>query len=295
MIHTMYIDFHYDNGRRSGVAFHGTLPGRYRRLGSIDSHGCIRMKQKNAASLFDRITGRDRVLAADMRWGEVPRFWMSERGQNRAGYTRDGTPHPAETLVADLSPMRDRRHDRLGRGRTAAGADQDRLPRHRRHLRKLGRPRRCLKRATSFRHSLSCGDEVHNVVRGFCVMTELNAAQARPGKGALVISRGVTIIGALSLDGQVLIEGTIDGEVRCSALQITERGEVEGLIVADKVEVLGEFSGAIYARELVLGAGCNVEGQIYHHKLILEEGCYFEGQSRRHGDPLKIAPLPVRG
>jgi hypothetical protein len=105
MIHTMYIDFHYDNGRRSGVAFHGTLPGRYRRLGSIDSHGCIRMQQKNAASLFDRITGRDRVLAADMRWGDVPRFWMSERGQNRAGYTRDGTTHPAEAVVADLGLM----------------------------------------------------------------------------------------------------------------------------------------------------------------------------------------------
>lgn len=96
MIHTMYIDFHYDNGRRSGVAFHGTLPGRYRRLGSIDSHGCIRMKQKNAASLLDRITGRDKALPPDMRWGEVPRFWTSERGQNRAGYTRDGTTHPAE-------------------------------------------------------------------------------------------------------------------------------------------------------------------------------------------------------
>jgi cytoskeletal protein CcmA (bactofilin family) len=124
-------------------------------------------------------------------------------------------------------------------------------------------------------------------------MTELNMTQARPAKGALVINRGVTIIGALSLDGPVLIEGSIDGEVRCSRLQITERGEVEGLIVADSVVVLGEFSGAIYARELILGAGCNVEGQIYHHKLVLEEGCYFEGQSRRHGDPLKIAPLPL--
>jgi cytoskeletal protein CcmA (bactofilin family) len=124
-------------------------------------------------------------------------------------------------------------------------------------------------------------------------MTELNGTLARPAKGALVINRGVTIIGALSLDGPVLIEGSIDGEVRCSKLQITERGEVEGLIVADSVVVLGEFSGAIYARELILGAGCNVEGQIYHHKLVLEEGCYFEGQSRRHGDPLKIAPLPL--
>ncbi len=105
MIHTMYIDFHYDNGRRSGVAFHGTLPGRYRRLGSIDSHGCIRMKQKNAASLFDRITGRDRVLPEEMRWGDVPRFWTSEQGQKRAGYTRDGSTHPAEALVADLAAL----------------------------------------------------------------------------------------------------------------------------------------------------------------------------------------------
>ena len=69
MIHTMYIDFHYDNGRRSGVAFHGTLPGRYRALGTNDSHGCIRMKQTNAAALFDRITGRDRVLAGDAALG----------------------------------------------------------------------------------------------------------------------------------------------------------------------------------------------------------------------------------
>jgi cytoskeletal protein CcmA (bactofilin family) len=124
-------------------------------------------------------------------------------------------------------------------------------------------------------------------------MTDVNAAELRPVRSALVINRGVTIIGALSLDGPVTIEGTIDGEVRCSNLHISERGEVEGLIVADRVVVLGEFSGEIYARELVLGAGCAVEGQIYHHKLVLEEGCYFEGKSRRHGDPLKLAPSPM--
>jgi hypothetical protein len=98
----MYIDFHYDNGRRSGVAFHGTLPGRYRRLGTNDSHGCIRMKQVNAAAIFDRITGRDKALPQEMRWGEVPRFWQAERGQRRTGYTRDGGTHAAEALVADL-------------------------------------------------------------------------------------------------------------------------------------------------------------------------------------------------
>lgn len=106
MIHTMFIDLHYSDGRGSGVAFHGTLPGRYRYLGSADSHGCIRMKQANAAALFDRITGRDKVLPEELRWGEVPRFWQTERGQKRFGYTRDGSQHPAEQpLIADLGIM----------------------------------------------------------------------------------------------------------------------------------------------------------------------------------------------
>lgn len=105
MIHTMYIDFHYDNGRRSGVAFHGTLSGRYRRLGTNDSHGCIRMKQTNALAVLDRVTGRDKVLPEDLRWGEVPRFWQGESGERRFGYTRDGTVHPAPAVVADLGVM----------------------------------------------------------------------------------------------------------------------------------------------------------------------------------------------
>jgi cytoskeletal protein CcmA (bactofilin family) len=121
-------------------------------------------------------------------------------------------------------------------------------------------------------------------------MSELNAVYQSFRKGGLVISRGASIVGSLSLQGQVLIEGSIDGEVRCTALQITERGAVDGLIVAEKVVVLGEFSGSIYARELILGAGCAVEGHIYHQKLVLEKGCYFEGRSRRLSDPLLMAP-----
>jgi len=124
-------------------------------------------------------------------------------------------------------------------------------------------------------------------------MAEVDGARERSAIGQLVIHRGVSIVGAVTLQGQVFIEGSIEGEVRCTGLRIAERGEVGGLIVADKVVVLGEVSGSIYAREIVLAAGCAVEGEIYHHKLILEEGCFFEGQSRRYGDPLKIAPLPM--
>jgi|GEM_PF-1163304 cytoskeletal protein CcmA (bactofilin family) len=120
-------------------------------------------------------------------------------------------------------------------------------------------------------------------------MSETKGAPARPSKG-LLVSRGVSIVGSLSLQGEVVIEGAVDGEVRCTSVQISERGVVDGLIVADKVIVLGEFVGAIYAKEILLGAACSVEGHIFHRKLVLEEGCYFEGKSRCYTNPLAHAP-----
>jgi cytoskeletal protein CcmA (bactofilin family) len=113
----------------------------------------------------------------------------------------------------------------------------------------------------------------------------------RSSKGTVVINRGVTIVGSLSLEGEVFIEGTVDGEVWCTGLEIATRGIVDGLIVAERVVVMGEFRGHIYASELIMRTGCAVEGQIFHNKLVLEEGCFFEGKSRRHANPRQLAPV----
>ena len=98
MIHAMYIDLHYGSGRRSGIAFHGTTRGQYRKLGRIASHGCIRMHQTNALNLLKRIKGWDNVLDEQQRWGEVPRFWKREKNSRRYGYVRDGSLLPQTSL-----------------------------------------------------------------------------------------------------------------------------------------------------------------------------------------------------
>jgi cytoskeletal protein CcmA (bactofilin family) len=125
-------------------------------------------------------------------------------------------------------------------------------------------------------------------------MAEVSTRRERSSKGTVVINRGVTIVGSLSLEGDVFIEGSVDGEVWCTALEIATRGIVDGLIVAERVIVLGEFRGHIYANELILRTGSAVEGQIHHNKLVLEEGCYFEGKSRRHAEPRRLAPAAER-
>ena len=82
-------------------------------------------------------------------------------------------------------------------------------------------------------------------------MSETSGAPARPSKG-LIVNRGVTIVGSLSLQGDVVIEGAVDGEVRCTSVQIAERGVVDGLIVAAFAASLSGFILYWLAAELGL-------------------------------------------
>lgn len=113
---------------------------------------------------------------------------------------------------------------------------------------------------------------------------------ASDARSALSIGARVTIVGSVHFDGPIQLDGVIQGEVRCRALTVSERGAVEGLIVAESVSVAGDVNGSIYADRLLLKSACDVEGEIFHRELALEDGCYFEGKSRRHTSPTHLAP-----
>jgi cytoskeletal protein CcmA (bactofilin family) len=113
--------------------------------------------------------------------------------------------------------------------------------------------------------------------------------QSQPLQAALTIPRKASIEGALEFPGPLIIEGTVLGDIRCMSLVVTERGIVDGSIVADSVTVLGEVSGEIFANHLTLKSASSVAADIFHKHLSLEDGCYFEGKSRRHANPLQLA------
>jgi cytoskeletal protein CcmA (bactofilin family) len=106
---------------------------------------------------------------------------------------------------------------------------------------------------------------------------------------ALTIPRKAYIEGTIEFPGPLIIEGTVLGGVRCASLVISERGIVDGSVIADSVTVLGEVSGEIFANNLTLKRASSVAADIFHKHLSLEDGCYFEGKSRRHADPLQLA------
>lgn len=106
---------------------------------------------------------------------------------------------------------------------------------------------------------------------------------------AMFIPRTATIEGFLDFDGDIVVEGVVIGNVRCKSLTVKERGQVDGNAVAERVIVLGDVTGAIYANDLVLRTACSVAGDIFHKQLRLEDGCFFEGKSRRHANPMSLA------
>lgn len=106
MYNSIYIDLHYGSGRASGVAIHGTTRGMYRRLGTADSHGCVRITQENSEQLWQMFHPTGRVAGeSSPLWGEVPRYFKSRPKQDysaRWNYVRDGSflweqPEDADT------------------------------------------------------------------------------------------------------------------------------------------------------------------------------------------------------
>lgn len=115
------------------------------------------------------------------------------------------------------------------------------------------------------------------------------SAQGGTTGTTFTIPRKATIEGGVEFSGAVVIEGTLIGDVRCMSLIVTERGIVDGSIIAETVVVMGEVTGEIFADTLTLKTACTVNGDIFHKHLALEDGCYFEGRSRRHNAPLTLA------
>lgn len=104
----------------------------------------------------------------------------------------------------------------------------------------------------------------------------------------LSIPRKAVVDGTIRYPGSVVLEGTILGDVWCTSILITERGNVDGMICANSATIMGEASGAIYADQVVLKTACSVTADIFHKHLSLENGCYFEGKSRRVANPLSL-------
>ena len=103
-----------------------------------------------------------------------------------------------------------------------------------------------------------------------------------------IISADLRITGNLHSNGDIQIDGKIDGNVDSKSLTIGEDAEVNGTISCERVRVCGKVSGEIRAAWVVLARSARVSADVVHKSLEIESGASLEGGvSRLEGEPRK--------
>ena len=95
-----------------------------------------------------------------------------------------------------------------------------------------------------------------------------------------VIAKGITFNGIIRGEGNVQIEGRLEGEVDLKGgVTVTTTGVVQGPITADTVRVAGRVDGSITARgHLCLERTGGIHGDVATASLIVENG-HLDGSS----------------
>ena len=104
-----------------------------------------------------------------------------------------------------------------------------------------------------------------------------------------IISADLKIVGDLSSNGEIQIDGTIDGDIRTNSLLVGETANIKGEIVADSVDVHGSINGQIKSRAVHLAKTAHVVADILHEDLAIETGAFLEGHCKRIAE--KIEPV----
>jgi cytoskeletal protein CcmA (bactofilin family) len=96
-----------------------------------------------------------------------------------------------------------------------------------------------------------------------------------------LISEGVRIVGNLNSDGEVQVDGLVEGDIRAKDLLIGPTADIRGTVIADSVTIHGKISGEIEAQSVRLSATAHVAGNILHRDIAIEAGAFLEGHCKR--------------
>jgi cytoskeletal protein CcmA (bactofilin family) len=146
-------------------------------------------------------------------------------------------------------------------------------------------------------------------------MSEGQHLGGAPGQGAApraeesLISTGLKVVGNLESEGDIVISGTVEGDIHSRGLTVSQGASVNGSIKADVVTILGSVQGEVNARSVGIAKTGEMSGDVIYGSLAIEDGAVIEGNCRRakegadtkvsklkavEGGASKTAPAPAR-
>jgi len=110
-------------------------------------------------------------------------------------------------------------------------------------------------------------------------------ASHAPSATTCVIGAKTTVKGEITGDEDVLIEGSVEGQIRVNkSLRVGSGGSVKATVEAENIVVSGEVQGDLSATQRVeIQASGRVTGNVKAPKIVIAEGAMFKGNSDMSG------------
>jgi cytoskeletal protein CcmA (bactofilin family) len=101
-----------------------------------------------------------------------------------------------------------------------------------------------------------------------------------PNGSTSLIGAGTSLKGDITSNGDIRIDGILDGNIHCSSkVVIGANGVVNGDINGQQADIMGKVTGCIKVKELLqLKAGSLVNGNLSASKLQIEPSANFNGE-----------------
>ncbi|MEL6688161.1 MAG: polymer-forming cytoskeletal protein [Pseudomonadota bacterium] len=105
-----------------------------------------------------------------------------------------------------------------------------------------------------------------------------------------LLSQDLVITGDLKTDGEIQVDGRLDGNLTAGKVTIGENGAVNGKIIATTVVIRGKVTGKIDASSIELSETANVQADLIQDNLIVANGAFLDGKCNRK----TAAPTPIK-
>lgn len=103
--------------------------------------------------------------------------------------------------------------------------------------------------------------------------------------GALSFIGGEVIInGNVSGQGDLHLDGTIEGDVGCKTLILGAAGRIKGNIIADRATIAGTVEGIVNATTLTVEKSARITGDLSYQALSIEPGAQVDGRLSQRGN-----------
>ena len=93
-----------------------------------------------------------------------------------------------------------------------------------------------------------------------------------------VISSDMNIKGKISADGDLVLLGSVVGDIKCHSLSVEDTGTLKGNINAAVITVSGKCDGQVSADIVSINSTGKVTGEVFYENISIEEGAVVEAQ-----------------